>query len=214
MPSCPLCAAASRFLDEDELRLYFRCGQCALIFVDPAAHLDPAAERARYDLHENDWADPRYRRFLDRLARPLLTRLEPGMCGLDYGCGPGPALSRMMQEAGMVMDVYDPYYEPRVDVLARQYDFVTCTEVAEHFHHPARDWARLTTLVKPGGWLGVMTQLAPPDELFLQWRYRRDPTHVCFYGPATFEWLALRFGFTMERERSDVVVLQKLPQTS
>jgi hypothetical protein len=101
-----------------------------------------------------------------------------------------------------------------VDVLARQYDFVTCTEVAEHFHHPARDWARLTTLVKPGGWLGVMTQLAPPDELFLQWRYRRDPTHVCFYGPATFEWLALRFGFTMERERSDVVVLQKLPQTS
>jgi hypothetical protein len=45
--------------------------------------------------------------------------------------------------------------------------------------------------------------------LFLQWRYRRDPTHVSFYSPATFAWIASHFGFTMERVGSDVVVLQK-----
>ena len=116
----------------------------------------------------------------------------------------------MLQDAGMVMAIYDPYYAPDADALARPYDFVTCTEVVEHFHQPARDWSRLTGLLKPGGWLGVMTQLAPPPESFLQWRYRRDPTHVSFYSLATFRWIAGRFGFAMEQVRSDVVFLQRL----
>jgi SAM-dependent methyltransferase len=206
---CPLCAAESQLFIEDASRMYLRCGQCALIFGDPATHLDPAAERARYDLHENDSTDPRYRDFLDRLARPLLTRLAPGMSGLDYGCGPGPTLSRMLEEAGMVMAIYDPYYAPDAGPLGRHYDFVTCTEVVEHFQQPARDWALLAALLKPGGWLGIMTQLAPPPESFLQWRYRRDPTHVSFYSLATFAWIAGRFGFAMEQVRSDVVLLQK-----
>ena len=131
------------------------------------------------------------------------------MRGLDYGCGPGPTLSRMLQEAGMIMDIYDPYYAPDPDVLGKQYDFATCTEVVEHFRDPARDWSQLTVLLKPGGWLGVMTQLAPPPESFLQWRYRQDPTHVSFYSLATFGWIADRFGFAMEQVRSDVVVLHK-----
>lgn len=182
-----------------------------MVFADPAAHLDPLGERARYDLHQNDPKDPRYRQFLNRLARPLLTRLERGMRGLDYGCGPGPTVSLMLEEAGMVMALYDPYYAPHPEALTTRYDFITCTEVVEHFYHPASDWSRITALLKPGGWLGVMTQPTPSRESFLQWRYCQEPTHVSFYCAATFAWIAARFGLTVERVRSDVFLLQKRP---
>ncbi len=133
MLNCPLCEHdASDYLD-DRRRTYFHCACCDLVFADPASHLDPVREKEEYDRHENDPADVRYRGFLNRLAVPLLGRLTPGMEGLDFGCGPGPTLSVMLEEAGMAMTLFDPYYRPNADALGRSYDFVTCTEVVEHF---------------------------------------------------------------------------------
>lgn len=209
MPDCPLCTHPAALVAEDRRRRYFQCPACALIFADPASHLDAAAERAVYDLHRNDPADAGYRRFLDRLATPLLTRLRPGMQGLDYGCGPGPTLAAMLTQAGMAMTDYDPIYAPDPAALARAYDFVTCTEVVEHFRHPAQDWAQLVALLRPGGWLGVMTQLVISRERFRQWQYKNDPTHVAFYSPATFAWIGAQFGLDVERADAAVMLLRK-----
>lgn len=208
-PACPLCAHATDTVAEDRRRRYFQCAACALIFADPATHLAAAAEKAVYDLHRNDPADAGYRAFLARLSTPLLTRLRPGMEGLDYGCGPGPALSAMLAGAGMRMTDYDPHYAPDPAALERDYDFVTCTEVVEHFRQPAEDWARLTALLRPGGWLGVMTQLVISRERFRGWQYKNDPTHVAFYSPQTFAWIGARFGLTVERADTAVLLLRK-----
>ncbi|QDV35577.1 class I SAM-dependent methyltransferase [Tautonia plasticadhaerens] len=209
MLHCPLCSRRVEPYVEDRRRAYFHCARCDLVSADPGSHLDAAAERAYYDLHENDPADRGYRRFLGRLAGPLLGRLSPGMRGLDYGCGPGPTLSVMLEEAGMHMEVHDPLYRPNPGALGRHYDFVTCTEVVEHFRRPAEDWGRLTALVRPGGWLGIMTKLVISRERFAAWHYKDDPTHVSFYSPATFEWLGVRFGLAVERVDRDVLLLQK-----
>lgn len=211
MTDCPLCAQAAELADEDGRRRYLQCPACALIFADPASHLDAAAEKAVYDLHRNDPQDAGYRAFLARLADPLLTRLRPGMEGLDYGCGPGPTLSIMLAQAGMRMTDYDPHYAPDPAVLERTYDFVTCTEVVEHFRRPAEDWARLAALLRPGGWLGVMTQLVISLERFRAWQYRNDPTHVAFYSPETFAWIGDHFGLTVERVDTAVLLLRKPP---
>jgi hypothetical protein len=209
MLRCPLCGHDARPYLEDRRRAYSHCPRCDLVFADPASHLDAAAERAEYDRHENDPADRGYRRFLGRLAGPLLGRLAPGMEGLDYGCGPGPALAAMLEEAGMPMAVYDPIYRPDPGVLGRRYDFVTCTEVVEHFREPARDWGRLAALVGPGGWLGVMTKLVIDRDRFATWHYKGDPTHVAFHSPATFVWLGAHFGWDVERVERDVHLLRK-----
>jgi len=194
----------------DALRAYFRCGRCALVFADPAAHLPPDEEKARYDLHEYDPSDPAYRKFLSRLAQPLLARLDaPPLDGLDFGCGPGPTLSVMLEERGYSMALYDPFFAPDPSVLERAYDFVTCTEVVEHFRRPADDWRRLLGLVKPGGWLGVMTKLAPGADAFADWHYIRDPTHVSFFSRATFRYLARRDGLALELVSDDVILLRK-----
>jgi hypothetical protein len=180
-----------------------------LVFVAPDDRPDPAAERRHYLTHENDPEDPRYRAFLDRLAVPLAERLTPGARGLDYGCGPGPALAVMLEERHFRMAVYDPFFAPDERVLAERYDFVTCTETAEHFHHPAAEFARLDGLLVPGGWLGLMTETRRDERPLAGWRYARDPTHVSLYHERTMAWVADRRGWAMESPRRDVFLFHK-----
>lgn len=209
-PVCPVCLdAAPRLFIEVGARDYRRCVRCEATFLLPAQRPPVAAECAEYLLHRNDPADPGYRRFLARLAEPLCARLAPASAGLDYGCGPGPALADMLRGAGHTVRVYDPLFAPDAGVLAQRYDFVTCTEVVEHFHHPAAEFARLDALLRPGGWLGITTCFQTDDARFVGWHYRRDPTHVVFYRESTFHHLARRFGWRCHIPRKDVVLMHK-----
>ncbi|MBS0543647.1 MAG: methyltransferase domain-containing protein, partial [Proteobacteria bacterium] len=81
--------------------------------------------------------------------------------------------------------------------------------VVEHFHHPAEEFARLDALLRPGGWLGIMTCFQTDDARFARWHYRRDPTHVVFYREATFRVIARRHGWVCEIPAKDVVLMCK-----
>jgi len=192
----------------DGARYHF-CPRCALVWIDRGFLPRREEERARYDTHRNDPSDPGYRRFLDTLAIPLAGRLPPGAEGLDYGSGPGPTLSVMLSERGFPTEIYDPFYAARPAVLSRTYDFVTCSETAEHFHDPGAEFARLDRLLRPGGWLGLMTGVRTPEVRFESWWYVRDPTHVCFYAPETLRWIAHRHGWRLERPSTNVALFAK-----
>lgn len=207
--ACPVCALPSAHFLSVGGQDYFRCPTCGARFLDPAQHPTRDVERATYLRHENDPDDPGYRRFLAKLADPLSTRLSGPAQGLDYGCGPGPALAAILREAGHDVAVYDPFFAPDPAPLSRVYDFVTCTEVVEHFHHPARDFARLRDLVRPGGWLAIMTCFQTDDSRFVNWHYRMDPTHVVFYRDETFRHLADLWGWRCEIPVKDVVLMQR-----
>lgn len=193
-----------------EGRDYLRCPRCRLTFLSAAQLPDRDAEKTQYDLHENDPDDAGYRRFLDQIADPLSRHLKAGARGLDFGCGPGPALARMLGERGFPTAVYDPIYADDDSVLNTRYDFVTCTEVLEHLHWPAREWRRFAELVPAGGWLGLMTRWLTDDEHFPRWHYRRDPTHVCFWKPETFRWLARWDGWEPVLMENPVTLMRRL----
>jgi SAM-dependent methyltransferase len=197
-PPCPLCvsAGAAGFASLRG-RDYWRCALCELVFLEPAQRPSPAAERAEYELHRNDPADPGYRRHLARLLDPLLAGRAPDAQGLDFGCGPVPALALMAAERGFAMAAYDPLFRPDPAPLGQAYDFIAASEVAEHFRDPAAEFARLAELLRPGGRLGVMTSLLLPETDFARWRYRRERSHILFYGPATLGWLARRHGWRL-----------------
>ena len=210
---CPLCDnEASGFL-EDRRRHYYRCRRCQLVFVQEQDFPSPAEERAIFDLHENSPDDVGYRKFLSRLCDPLTARLAPGSQGLDFGCGPGPALPVMLGERGYPMERYDPYFAPDRSVLNRQYDFVTATEVVEHFHNPGEDWDQLWSCVKPGGLLGIMTKLVIDRQAFSHWHYKDDETHVCFYSHETLAWISKRLDAELSVLGKDVFIFRK-PTTS
>lgn len=208
--NCPVCQdnCARPFISAD-LRDYWRCGACEARFLEPSQRPSSQEEYAHYCHHENDPDDPRYRRFLGKLADPLLAKLRRGLCGLDYGCGPGPALAMMLRELGYQMATYDPFFHRDPAALQRTYDFITCTEVAEHFHHPAREFDRLGRMLRPGGWLGIMTRFPTEDADFAGWHYRKDPTHVIFYCETTLRTIARQRRWTCDIPVKDVALMRK-----
>lgn len=208
--NCPLCREAdvSR-ISQDRLRDYYFCRTCHLVFVPSVQFLSAEDEKARYDLHQNSPDDQRYRQFLSRLFIPMQERLAPGSSGLDFGSGPGPTLSVMFEENGHSMAIYDYFYAMEPSVLEKQYDFITATEVLEHLQNPGMELDRLWTLLKPGGILGVMTQLVLDYEAFARWHYKNDDTHICFFSRSTFEWLADQWQAELIFAGKDVILFYK-----
>ena len=205
---CPLCGSSdTTHFYRDKRRDYNRCGICSLVFVPPDSYLDLAVERAEYDKHQNFVDDPGYRKFLSRLAVPLLENIPAASRGLDFGCGPGPALAQMLCEAGHDVALYDRYYAPDQAVLQRQYDFICATEVVEHLHHPGDELDRLRRILRPGGYLGIMTKQVLDRQAFAQWHYKNDPTHVCFFSRKTWQWWARRKRLAVKFVGSDVILL-------
>jgi hypothetical protein len=192
---------------QDRQRTYQRCPNCRLVFVPRRFWLSFKEEKAVYDLHQNDPNDAGYRRFLSRLTAPLLQQLKPGQTGLDFGCGPGSALAAIMAGGGHRMECYDPFYCDDRDVFKQTYDFICATEVVEHFRQPAKEFTTLFEILKPGGWLGIMTKRVKNAAAFKNWHYIRDPTHICFYSRDTFIYLAKRFGADLHFVDADVVLL-------
>jgi len=207
---CCLCGSdqASMFYTEPQ-RDYLRCTHCRLVFVPPRYHLSRAQEKAEYDLHHNEVDDPGYRKFLSRLADPLMERVHVPAQGLDFGCGSGPALGAMLQERGYTISLYDSFYHPDASVWRRQYDFICATEVVEHLHRPGFELDRLWTALRPGGYLAVMTKLVRDREAFSCWHYKRDPTHVSFFSMQTWRWWAGRHGTEAELLGADVIFMGK-----
>jgi SAM-dependent methyltransferase len=209
MPCCPLCDSSADQYHQDKRRAYFQCANCRLVFVSPDAFLTAEEEKSIYDLHQNSPGDEGYRTFLSRMCRPITERLPTGSRGLDFGCGPGPTLSVMFEEFGYPMALYDSFYAPDKSALAKEYDFVTATEVVEHLRNPAQSLDRMWRCVKPGGYLGIMTKLVIDRDAFANWHYKNDDTHICFYSRETFGWLAREWRTEPVFVGKDVTIFRK-----
>ena len=136
-------------------------------------------------------------------------RIAPGSKGLDFGSGPGPTLSVMFEERGHRVALYDPFYAPDRKVLSTLYDFVCTTEVIEHFQNPDADLQLIWSLVKPGGWLGVMTGMAQDRKAFARWRYKDDRSHIAFFSVETMEWIARKWQTDLISVGKNVFLFQK-----
>jgi protoporphyrinogen oxidase len=212
--SCPLCETpgSGPFFTSRGRRLkrdYLLCPHCALVWVPETQRLSADAEKARYDLHQNDGDDPGYRRHLQRLTAPLIAALPDGATGLDFGCGPSPVLQSMLVDAGYPTEIYDPFYAPDKSVLEERYDFIVATEVVEHLSAPGVELDRLWERLRPDGILALMTQLRSPKRNFADWHYKNDPTHIVFFAEQSLRHLASRWGAECESADVDVVFFRR-----
>ncbi|MEE4246062.1 MAG: class I SAM-dependent methyltransferase [Kangiellaceae bacterium] len=210
---CPLCQSSqTQHYWQDKRRDYRQCQQCQLVYVPEAFHLSASDEKAEYDKHENSLDDDGYLTFLSRVTDPLIKLYaERGQQakGLDFGCGPAPALAQHMSQAGHNMAIYDLYYFPDQIVLNETYDFITCTEVIEHLAAPMEFLTWATGHLAEDGIIAIMTKRVRDLDSFKHWHYKNDPTHICFYSEATFEWIAENFRLTLSIINKDVVFLTR-----
>lgn len=210
-PVCPLCSHAQAHLYTHQTQQqYWQCQNCFLLYLDRQQLLSAEQEKQHYLQHNNDLADPGYQQFLNKLAAPLLAALGNNtLQGLDFGCGPGPLLAKMLSDAGHQMQIWDPFFANTPEVLLQHYDFISCSEAIEHFVTPRNEWLLWLKLLKPGGTLAIMTKLYPAAEHFVNWYYRRDPTHISFFCQATFQWLANKYELHLAFPVNDVVIFRK-----
>ena len=188
---------------------YWKCGYCEAIFLDKEFYLSSNDEYKHYLTHNNDVNDPRYKKFLSNLMLPLIERIKLNSIGLDYGCGPGPALSLMLREKGYQMFNYDPFFHPEKNNLLKKYDFISCTETAEHFHNPFCEFTRFNELLNNNGVIGIMTNFHSEQDIFENWYYIKDPTHIVFYNKKTFQIIAKIFDWDSEFLGNNLVFLKK-----
>ena len=207
---CPLCGSDNTVLIPNTgKQIYFSCNICRLTYLSQNQLLDPDEEQFRYEQHNNNPDDPRYREFLGELFNPLQPLLKQNSFGLDFGCGPGPALALMFKESGYKMNTYDPYFANDPSALDEHYDFITSTEVFEHLYNPLKEIDLLFSLLKPQGILGVMTKLLKDETDFPTWFYRNDTTHVSFYTKKTWEWISRHWHAEIITLDDNIVIIRK-----
>ena len=211
---CPLCLSHKncvKYHNNNEFgeRSFLECLECHLIFVPKKYHISSELERSRYQTHNNSPMDKGYVDFLNQLIDPLITYLNEGDCGLDFGCGPGPAIDHILSSKGIFVDNYDPYFFNDKSLMRLQYDFVTSTEVLEHLSNPREDITKILDLVKPCGYIGIMTLIYDSRLSFGDWWYKEDPTHIMFYQNRTFQWIASWFNLDIMLVTDRVIIFRK-----
>ncbi len=81
--------------------------------------------------------------------------------------------------------------------------------MVEHFFYPFEEFKIIDNLMDINSWLGIMTSFLPPNIMFEDWYYRKDPTHVVFYKEKTFEIIALQRNWEVFFPSKNIVLFNK-----
>jgi len=203
---CTLCTTSLiEKLDEE----FYDCPVCRGLVKDVSLYPDEEEEKLRYLTHKNDINDLRYQKFTSPITNYIRTQYSNDHEGLDFGCGTGPVITKVLNESGYKVYQYDPYFANYPQHLEKSFDYIAACEVVEHFYNPGKEFRKLSSILNPGGSLAIMTLLYPDHPDFITWYYRKDPTHVFIYRKETFEYICSKFGFSDCFIENRLIVLRK-----
>jgi len=207
-PDCPLCSGKSSHYYTLRQREFLQCSLCLSVFTHPDSFLTAEAEKAHYLCHENNPDDPGYRKFLSPVSNRILEDFNAADKGLDFGAGTGSPIVKVLQENSYNISQYDLFFYNDPEKLNRKYDYIACTEVAEHFKEPYKEFDLLRDMLKPNGTLYLMTEMFDENRDFATWYYKTDPTHIFLYHPKAFEWIKDNFDFKKVTIDKRVIILE------
>lgn len=210
---CKICSEPALSFYDDYMQCQtYHCKACEFIFKDDEAIVSKERELKVYQQHNNTEENLGYvamfQDFIDKTITPHKADIKTV---LDFGSGPNPVLSNMLTRGGLDVDHYDKFFAPQKVYEERKYDLITSTEVIEHISNVQEVMALFSKHLNSGGYLALMTQFHPNEkDAYLNWWYRRDPTHISFFRPKSFTVLAQQHGFTLiYYDDKKLVLLQK-----
>jgi len=174
----------------------------------PDNYFSKEKEIERYKEHNNDVTDLGYQKFVNPIVKEVISNFKSSDNGLDFGCGTGPVITKLLRDQNYNITTYDPFFDNNVKALNQQYNYIACCEVIEHFHNPFKEFQLLKSLLKPNGRLMCMTDIFNPTINFEKWYYKDDETHVIFYQKNTFDWIAKHLGFSNVKVEKRLIVFE------
>jgi len=207
---CTICNNTTTPIDSGKKR-YYRCQNCDFIFLDHSQILDSKTEKIRYLFHNNTIENLGYVKMFEKFFDKIFPLMAKVKTILDFGCGPGPVMAELLKRKGYEVFLYDIYFNDIKQNLENEYDLIISTEVFEHLKDPKRVMQQLVKIIKPNGYLALMTRFHPEDsEKFKSWYYKADETHIGFFTPQTFKYLANEFNLKiLYHDGYDTVLMQK-----
>ncbi|MCW7468356.1 class I SAM-dependent methyltransferase [Leptospira kanakyensis] len=207
--NCPLCESPSIPFYKNKFRDYLRCTHCLSIFMEKSFLPTKEEENKRYLEHNNDIYDIKYQNFLKPIVDKVLQFQKPDEDGLDFGAGPHSAIEYLLKQNGYSIRIYDPFFHPYDKNLLETYDYITLTEVVEHFHSPKLEFQKLKGLLKQNGSLYILTHPYDDSINFEKWYYKNDQTHTFFYTTTAFDWILNHYGFKTLEIQNRIIILKK-----
>ena len=206
--NCPLCNSISKLLCEKPKHLFYKCTNCQGIFRPKHTFLTAEEEKEHYEKHNNDVFDERYQNFVSPIVNAVLLDFTPEAKGLDFGSGTGPVIAKMLTDKGFQVQNYDLFFANEPSLLKEKYDYVSCCEVMEHFHHPYQEFELLKSLLLPKGKLFCKTEVYNNQTPFENWYYKDDFTHVFIYQLKTLEWIQKNLRFSKVSVYDKLIVFE------
>ena len=211
--TCKLCHQPTiSFFDTHMQCETYHCKPCEFIFKDDACIITQDKELKVYEQHNNSEENLGYvAMFQDFMDKTFLPYREKITAVLDFGSGPNPVLAKIMTKDGFNVEHYDKFFSQQKVYEGKKYDLITATEVIEHISDIQEVMAFFSKHLNPNAYLALMTQFHTNNtEEYMKWWYRRDPTHISFFRPRTFEVLAKQHGFTLlYHDEKKLILLQK-----
>ncbi|HIP52079.1 MAG TPA: class I SAM-dependent methyltransferase [Campylobacterales bacterium] len=211
---CKICQASTSLIKDSKKELiYYRCSICGFVFLDDRYIVNEIEEKKKYDQHNNSLENEGYVQmfedFIDLSIEPYRKHIQRV---LEFGSGPEPVLAELLKRRNLEVDIYDLYYSPKKVYENKSYDLITSTEVFEHLSKPLEVLELLVEHTNKNGYIALMTKFPPKDDKeFLAWWYRRDPTHISFFTPESFEVMAEKVGLrVLKTINKNIVVFQKV----
>lgn len=185
---------------------FFKCNLCNFIFRDPNKLLSTELEKQRYQKHSLDPSDQGHISFLQPTINYVLNNFSPNQMGLDYGCGQAKTLAKQLLLNQYKIATYDLFFDPNPAIFKTKYDYITCTEVIEHFKLPIPEFQKIFSILKPNSQLICQTNLFDETKInFDSWWYKNDPTHNSFYSTKNLKLIAEFFNKEILMQENFVV---------
>ena len=102
---CPLCNHCGEVFYQD---LFFCCKECSGIFKAKKFLPTPEEEKMRYEQHNNDVTDARYKNFVSPIISAVKNDFSNDSLGLEFGAGTGPVVSKILGNDGYTIKQFDP----------------------------------------------------------------------------------------------------------
>lgn len=210
---CRVCDSSAYKVFEDS-RPFFVCKNCGLIFTE--CSLTPEEIKNHYQNQYGnsfDWTKEA-KAVLDVVRFAVTPRKI-----FDFGSGAG-FLTDAFGSMGFEVGSYEPmlHGDFRSENYNNGYDLVILNEVIEHVEDVMQVFDNLYSVTKPGGIVFISTMMTDTitsvsgnfQELFKNWWYKDDPTHVSFFCQRTFGSLCARYQLQMLFAGPNGVILQRL----
>lgn len=224
---CPVCSSeADSFYSigpkhssqSSSERLFCLCPACSLVFQSASTVPEPEEELARYELHQNDIESEGYRKWLASFIRSSVYPWYESGRILDFGSGPRPVLTELLEAEGLPVTSYDPFYAPEWPVTeeggepGRQaFSLILLCEVLEHVHNPVFEFKRLGSIAAENALLSLKTQFLPAggSGVFKEWWYKEDSTHIRFFNPESLRVLGEKSGWELIQQDGKSLAVYK-----